>query len=447
MLQDGRRIQMTSPAPYLRTMSAVGLITMISCCSGQAERAEETAQTGQSRAACAAAEPVVVDPGQVLARLRPDSRTLPYAPLAAAEQAALTAVMREIFVHTAAGAAPVTCAQVTAWRARAQRAGYALEHWQVDGDVYLALVEEPMRRRGGGSYVVRLAPSASTPVLLQAPHAYFDTSTGHIAVALFFTSPGRARLRALYMNSMHRYQLETGERRRQEQNPADVCHNREHVFQALTGVAADVLVPLQVVQLHGFGDRSDSGGHGDHAGPLDDDQGDEHELEIEGTGEPEQGPEQGPEQPTGESPEQSGDQAGDQAGGQPPGDQPPGDQPPGGVSIDVIVSTASQGRSDDGLTHALAGRLEVRFPDAAVRRFPGQYEQLGGLTNVQRRMLIRRSGPAFVHLEMSQQFRRHLRKSKKHRMRFFAALCEGLDMDLGTAGAGVMQGKPGEEGI
>jgi hypothetical protein len=138
--------------------------------------------------------------------------------------------------------------------------GVELRHASVDVDgrtVELWVISEPADdRRGRGTYVIRLgalAPGHETELLLQAPHDRFDKYTGALALRLLLEGDAGS-VRAVFINSAHRYRQLDGSRERREpvdQNPADAAHNPEH---PLARTTARVLEQreLVVVQLHGF---------------------------------------------------------------------------------------------------------------------------------------------------------------------------------------------------
>src|SRR5262249_45829903 len=112
----------------------------------------------------------------------------------------------------------------------AVRAGLRLEIWELGGETFYALLEEPTHRRGAGAYIFR-TEGAAAPILLEAPHSDHDLGTGEIAGAMFFTPPpGARKARALFMNTIHRYQVEPGRRQKRADNPADVAHNPDHLY-------------------------------------------------------------------------------------------------------------------------------------------------------------------------------------------------------------------------
>jgi hypothetical protein len=179
-----------------------------------------------------------------------------FAPTTLVEREALTGLVPVLL--TAAAASPIP--DPVPWQAQAVRAGLRLEVWEIGEQTYWALVEPPEERRGAGGYVFRVAavPEDDYPsILLQAPHADHDVGTGDIASRLFFDPPPGKRPRALFVNTIHRYQLQPGQRQRRADNPADVAHNPDHLFSALTDAAAATLGRVVVVQIHGFADATD----------------------------------------------------------------------------------------------------------------------------------------------------------------------------------------------
>jgi hypothetical protein len=136
-------------------------------------------------------------------------------------------------------------------RARAQAVGFALHEWSHEGERFWALVERRDARRGAGAYVLRVGEAVD--VAVQSPHAYFDLGTGTLGARLFLCAPPGLRPRAFLTNTAHRFRGRPGERREDPSHPADVAHNPDHLFQAVTDLLAAGLPDLRVVQLHGFG--------------------------------------------------------------------------------------------------------------------------------------------------------------------------------------------------
>ncbi len=144
------------------------------------------------------------------------------------------------------------------WQADAAAAGLRIEAWKVGGQRYWALYEAEGRVRGVGAYVFRVAPAEEgKAILLQAPHAFFDLGTGRIAAEMFFDPPPGARPRALFTNTIHRYQLAPGNKKKRRHNPADVAHNPQHAFSIATEAFAIAAGGARVIQIHGFGARTD----------------------------------------------------------------------------------------------------------------------------------------------------------------------------------------------
>lgn len=119
------------------------------------------------------------------------------------------------------------------------------------------LVEPSDDRRGRGSYVFRIGgladEGARIEYLLEAPHSRFDRHTGNIALSLFIEVDTRP-VRALFINSVHRYVHADGTRTKREQpsaNPADAAHRDDHPLARATARVLDDH-PLALVQLHGF---------------------------------------------------------------------------------------------------------------------------------------------------------------------------------------------------
>lgn len=136
-------------------------------------------------------------------------------------------------------------------RLTARLGGLSVETWDVHGARYLALLERADDPRGAGAYVFRVGEKAA-PVILQAPHAYFDLGTGRVAAGMFFGSRKGPRARALFVNTLHRY--ERGEPERSSR--ADVCRRPDHLFSLATDRALRALPGALVIQLHGFDGES-----------------------------------------------------------------------------------------------------------------------------------------------------------------------------------------------
>ncbi len=95
------------------------------------------------------------------------------------------------------------------------------------------------KRHGAGLYVIRHTPPPPEPLVVQAPHRFFDRHTGRIARALFTLSGAQA----LMLNTVHRYA------RRPE---SDFAHTPRSFFLAATRAVASAWEGVRFVQLHGF---------------------------------------------------------------------------------------------------------------------------------------------------------------------------------------------------
>ena len=102
------------------------------------------------------------------------------------------------------------------------------------------VILQPATAFADGFYVVRL--TEQDPVVVQAPHAWYDLKTGRLASLLFEEGVGQV----LMMNSGQRYAVER----------ADLAHHDDTYFQAFTIAAAQSLDQPLVVQLHGFADEN-----------------------------------------------------------------------------------------------------------------------------------------------------------------------------------------------
>lgn len=101
----------------------------------------------------------------------------------------------------------------------------------------------------GGVFAVRLGDPEIPPLILQAPHAWYDFKTGRISSALFDAGVSRA----LFLNGGQRYGGVEGQDAR-----FDVAHRHDTLFQAATLGASQGLIDPLVVQLHGYGPKTSS---------------------------------------------------------------------------------------------------------------------------------------------------------------------------------------------
>jgi hypothetical protein len=237
------------------------------------------------------------------------------------------------------------------WRELAEKAGFRLEIWTVEGRTVWALVEQRDLARGAGAYLFRPGPPAAggREVVLQAPHAYHDRHTGFLLARVFLEAPPERAPRAFFTNTIQRYRGAEGRSVVENAPPpapqdADVCHNPRHLYTTASVAAARTLGRVTLLQLHGYGDRNI---------PL----------------------------------------AAD------------------GLPIHAIVSSGSRRRSTDvsrAVTFALQELLGPR-----VRSYPEEVRSLGGTRNVLNRRLRELPEADFVHLEAAYTLRHMLRADEQ----------------------------------
>ncbi len=164
-----------------------------------------------------------------------------YADASAWRRAQVRALVADLVRGANAGVLPSSA------RRRAEAAGLSLE----DRGAWVVLRSLP--EAADGYYLFRKGSDAG-PLVLQAPHAWYDLNTGRIACALFEAGHGRA----LLLNTAHRKSSPVGNS--EGEIGADVAHRPGSVFQAVHLGVADAIQDGLVVQLHGFGPQ-----HGEHA--------------------------------------------------------------------------------------------------------------------------------------------------------------------------------------
>ncbi len=218
--------------------------------------------------------------------------------------------------------------------ALAERAGMTLELWTIGERATWVVRESPTDQHGLGIYLVRAAPPAGRPILIQAPHVYFDLRTQDIAAAMFWAADARPEIHGLFTNSVHRFQQSETERERRRFNPADVAHNSEHPYQTATAAVLD-LGPVIVLQLHGFD----------------------------------------------------------------------------GESVDPTITAIVSAAKAEGSTResSIVARTLAETAGIKVSKFPEDTQALGGLDNVQGRLVSGAPTARFVHVELEQTLRNRLR--------------------------------------
>lgn len=117
---------------------------------------------------------------------------------------------------------------IDAWK----QLGWEFRPVSADRETYWVLTEASNSRYGRGIFAFR---PEGKPVILQAPHSFFDQHTDSITRDLFRWS----RFRVAAWNSVHR-------------KTEDAAHTEQHYFNALTAATVELSPPPLVVQIHGF---------------------------------------------------------------------------------------------------------------------------------------------------------------------------------------------------
>ncbi len=124
---------------------------------------------------------------------------------------------------------------------------------------YVVLREMRGIRRGAGVYAVRAEAGSpgppARPIVIQAPHSFYDEGTGEIALELF----ERSEATVLMVNTVHRYLGVPGcgpgsgkAPPKGTSAPADVAHAARSSFQAATQGCARALAGVAFIQRHGY---------------------------------------------------------------------------------------------------------------------------------------------------------------------------------------------------
>ncbi|MGE3458590.1 MAG: hypothetical protein AB7O24_25955 [Kofleriaceae bacterium] len=199
--------------------------------------------------ACSASAPVahhrVLTVAQAETTLWPGEIQVAYQPPTEQQRRSFDELVQALWRGVVPGRAPELVALAT-------RAGMVLELWTIAERPTWVVREAPRSQHGFGIYMFHAAPiPPGRPILLQAPHVYFDLRTQSVAAAMFWGRDVPAEVHGLFANSVHRFQQAEGVRGKLRFNPADVAHNSEHPFQNATAVVM-THGPVVVIQLHGF---------------------------------------------------------------------------------------------------------------------------------------------------------------------------------------------------
>jgi hypothetical protein len=332
-------------------LGAIGAWAALGCRDAAPPAPPPTENVAASPASAAASAPTLEEltlPDATRA-LWPGHQQVTYQPPTTAALAALLEVAQALWLGVDADEP-----RVVDLAARADDAGYRLRRWRVGGREAWVLQERPDHEHGQGTYLFRVgAAGTSAGAVLQAPHAYFDKQSGDIAAAIYFAADAPPTLRALTTNSVHRYQVRPGVRKKARNSPTDVCHNPEHVFSHVT----DALLgqgARGIFQVHGFADR-----------PSDDDD-DRDDAARPGAA---------------------------------------ADTAPAPAMLAVVSAGGKQ--RPTGAARALAAALVQAF-GPGVLTYPEQTKELGATTNAQAARVDAHAGAQFVHLELSSTLRLRL---------------------------------------
>lgn len=169
---------------------------------------------------------LAVEPPSLMERFSQVSRGAHYEPpsMEAFEQARKTFL--EMFVNQ-----HIPCDKLKSLGFRIVRMPLKNESW--------VIIEDALHR-GAGLYAVRSEPKQGVPLLLQAPHSFFDRYTRELAVQWM----QEGGVTAVAWNTTHRYQLDDGR--------SDVAHQDISFFQAFMLAFAEAYPSGGIIQLHGF---------------------------------------------------------------------------------------------------------------------------------------------------------------------------------------------------
>lgn len=177
--------------------------------------------------------------------LWPSASEVTFAPTTLEEREAFSKLIPGIVAAAPTGKLP---------RALVDLAGsvsFSLETEKEGDQTFWVLKEKRGHFHGAGAYVFRTGPAAET--VIQAPHADFDLGTGTIGALMFANAPKEERPRVFMTNTVHRYKSHPLETKEDEDHPADVAHNPDHLFTVVTDLLARQMKTPRVIQLHGFG--------------------------------------------------------------------------------------------------------------------------------------------------------------------------------------------------
>ncbi len=122
-----------------------------------------------------------------------------------------------------------------------QQHQWYIKKFTLSGHQVLSLKENKTHCDGKGNYAIKLHPTE--PILLEAPHSYFDSYTGKIVSRLFLSG----RFKAAAWNSIQRY-----EKRRIGTSNADLSKLANSYLMAMSEAFLSTFPKGVIVQIHGF---------------------------------------------------------------------------------------------------------------------------------------------------------------------------------------------------
>lgn len=201
---------------------------------------------GRSESPDPLAEPRSIDGTELAVRLWPVRAEGRWVPIPSDQREALEQLLILLLDHAETG--ELDRRERRFARVLAEFAGLDLLAIEI-GEVRLWLIAEPAERvRGAGAYLIRIGPAQ--PLLLSAPHSFYDQGTGDIGLAMLLEATDNAP-RALFVNTVHRHRQPDGRKLELEVNPADSANVHEHPLARATRRVLEHM-PLTIIQLHGY---------------------------------------------------------------------------------------------------------------------------------------------------------------------------------------------------
>ncbi len=165
-----------------------------------------------------------------------------YAPPSDAERAALLAGLPGFYA-----ALTQEDSDLGPYAAMFAQSGMALREYTTDGRRWVVVYDDMPEWRGTGGYLFRKG-AVESDTIVQAPHSFYDVSSGEIADYLM----ANASIRGFFFNTLHRRYLLPGATCDDGVNPADVGHVTNSFFYLMSTQYIAATATGTIVQLHGF---------------------------------------------------------------------------------------------------------------------------------------------------------------------------------------------------